>query len=308
MSEIRVNNITNRDGSTGTTVAGIPVVDSNSHFVVPTGRTGQRYVDGGENIVRDGLVLHLDAKYSYPSKTGITATTDSLDPDVYTWYDMSGNESHGQLDRSPKYDTTGGGSLFLNNTPQGSSSTGDADHINIQHQQALPESSESPFTLEAWAKRTGSNGWQTIVSLGPSATQIAFGSDNKIRMGRNGGGGAHNTVTNFTTSVNTWYHVVMTYDGNWTVGGDKVYIYQYINGVSYEDPGPPTNRNANADMGRNGSNNGPRFAIGGYAINNYPFVGELMQGYVSQVRIYNRPLTAAEVLQNYNATKSRYGY
>ena len=66
MSEIRVNNITNREGSAGPSVAGIPVVDSNSHFVVPTGRTGQRYADGGENIVRDGLVLYLDAKYSYP--------------------------------------------------------------------------------------------------------------------------------------------------------------------------------------------------------------------------------------------------
>jgi len=307
MSEIRVNNITNRDGSTGTTVAGIPVVDSTSHFVVPTGRTGQRYVDGGENIVRDGLVLHLDAKYSYPSKTGITSTTDSLDPDVYTWYDMSGNESHGELIRNTKYNATGGESLFLNNTPQGSSSTGvDADYINIQHQQALPESSESPLTLEAWVKVTGVSGWQTIISLGPSGTQMAF-QGATIRMGRNGGGGGHNTVTNFTASANTWYHVVMTYDGNWTVGGDKVYIYQYINGVSYEDPGPPTNRNANADMGRNGSNNGPRFAIGGHAINT-PDIGELMQGYVSQVRIYNRPLTAAEVLQNYNATKSRYGY
>ena len=42
MSEIRVNNITNRDGSTGTTVAGIPVVDSTSHFVVPSGNTAER--------------------------------------------------------------------------------------------------------------------------------------------------------------------------------------------------------------------------------------------------------------------------
>jgi len=42
MSEIRVNNITNRDGSTGTTVAGIPVVDSTSHFVVPSGDTAER--------------------------------------------------------------------------------------------------------------------------------------------------------------------------------------------------------------------------------------------------------------------------
>ena len=42
MSVIKVNNITNRDGSTGTTVAGIPVVDSTSHFVVPSGDTAER--------------------------------------------------------------------------------------------------------------------------------------------------------------------------------------------------------------------------------------------------------------------------
>ena len=103
MSELRVNNITNRDGKTGTVVAGIPQVSSTSHFVPPSGRTGQRYADGGENIVRDGLVLHLDAKYSYPSKTGITATTDSLDPDVYTWYDLSGNGNDGELINGPTY-------------------------------------------------------------------------------------------------------------------------------------------------------------------------------------------------------------
>jgi hypothetical protein len=62
MSEIRVNNITNRDGSTGTTVAGIPVVDSTSHFVVPSGNTAERgsrgrglfgggYVSGRQNTI-----------------------------------------------------------------------------------------------------------------------------------------------------------------------------------------------------------------------------------------------------------------
>ena len=104
MSEIRVNNITNREGSAGPSVAGIPVVDSNSHFVVPTGRTGQRYADGGENIVRDGLVLYLDAKYSYPGASG-------TNPDTYTWYDMSGNENHGELKNGVSYSGLNGGSL-----------------------------------------------------------------------------------------------------------------------------------------------------------------------------------------------------
>ena len=105
MSVLRVNNITNRAGIAGPSVAGIASVSSSSHFVVPTGRTGQRYADEGENIVRDGLVLYLDAKYSYPSKTGIGTTTSgalapansSTDVDVNTWYDMSGNGNDGEL-------------------------------------------------------------------------------------------------------------------------------------------------------------------------------------------------------------------
>ena len=55
MSEIRVNNITNRDGSTGTTVAGIPVVDSNSHFVVPSGDTAERG-SRGRGIIAEGRI------------------------------------------------------------------------------------------------------------------------------------------------------------------------------------------------------------------------------------------------------------
>ena len=42
MSELRVNNITNRDGKRGTVVAGIPQVTSTSHFVPPSGTTAER--------------------------------------------------------------------------------------------------------------------------------------------------------------------------------------------------------------------------------------------------------------------------
>ena len=42
MSVIKVNNITNRDGTSGPVIAGITTVSSTSHLVVPTGHTGQR--------------------------------------------------------------------------------------------------------------------------------------------------------------------------------------------------------------------------------------------------------------------------
>jgi hypothetical protein len=41
--------------------------------------------------------------------------------------------------------------------------------------------------------------------------------------------------------------------------------------------------------------------IGGYFNNNYYFSGS-----VSQFQVYNRALSASEVLQNYNASKSRF--
>ena len=66
MSVIKVNNITSRDGTTGPVIAGIATVSTTSHLVVPTGNTGTRYADGGENIVKNGLVVYLDSKYSYP--------------------------------------------------------------------------------------------------------------------------------------------------------------------------------------------------------------------------------------------------
>jgi hypothetical protein len=42
-------------------------------------------------------------------------------------------------------------------------------------------------------------------------------------------------------------------------------------------------------------------------ISGYDNGGEIWNGNISSVMIYNRALTATEVLQNYNATKSRFG-
>jgi hypothetical protein len=37
------------------------------------------------------------------------------------------------------------------------------------------------------------------------------------------------------------------------------------------------------------------------------FVGQYMVGSIAQGIVYNRVLTSSEILQNYNATKSRFG-
>ena len=57
MSVIKVNNITNRDGTSGPVIAGIVTVSSSSHFVVPTGDTRNR----DPELITSGLTFHIDA-------------------------------------------------------------------------------------------------------------------------------------------------------------------------------------------------------------------------------------------------------
>ena len=84
----------------------------------------------------------------------------------------------------------------------------------------------------------------------------------------------------------TWYNVQFTYDGNT--------VKCWLNGlqvVSYSIAGTLRSSTSNLFIGKN-----PSFAGRNAAI------------YVSQVFIYNRALTDAEIARNYAATKSRYTY
>ena len=94
------------------------------------------------------------------------------------------------------------------------------------------------------------------------------------------------TSTSFMT-VNAWNHIVCTY-----ASGNKI---TYINGVQ-----------AGGLSGITGTLNtgGTNQYIGKYgaAGNNYPFNGR-----IAESRVYNIALSAAQVLQNYNATKGRFG-
>lgn len=291
MSQIRVNNITNRTGIAGPTVAGIASVNSNSHFVVPTGRTGQRYADDGENIVRDGLVLYLDAKHSYPSKTGIGTTTSgvaapagsSTDVDVYTWYDMSGYENNGQLVGGVGYNAANGGSLVFD---------GINDFINCG---ADPELSKS-WTISAFVKSSVSSVTGVILQRsGDFSTGylqnygIYTTTTNKFGLSTSADG--YKGILSTTTMVtNTWYYITGLYDDSAKIL--SIYINGNFEGSSTTlTQNPPTTGAQYVTLG----------AGDGLTASNK------LTGNIAQASIYNRALTAQEVLQNYNALKGRFG-
>lgn len=86
-------------------------------------------------------------------------------------------------------------------------------------------------------------------------------------------------------TVNTWVNIVVTFD---TLNGWKM----YLNGIL--DATNASNKNAAGGSGT--------IYLGAYSAN------YLLNGNIAQALVYNRVLTAAEVLDNFNATKARFGF
>jgi hypothetical protein len=143
-------------------------------------------------------------------------------------------------------------------------------------------------TWEAWVNRTSS---VNSINMFMGRFLPYFGLRNNDILFSNSINSTQRNVysTGFTPSNGTWYHLTFTteYDGTNTTS--KI----YINGV-LNNSGSFTGSQTQHSQG---------FAIGdGRDSGNwYPFNGK-----VSNVKIYDKTLTAAEVLQNFNATKSRF--
>ena len=212
------------------------------------------------NIVRDGLVLLLDAakKDSYPGSGTV-------------WNDISGNGNNGTLTNGPLFNSDNNGNILFDGTN---------DYIPISTFNFPFESSAG--TLSGWAKTntiTGSYRW--IVSYGNAASgQSRF-------IGINGStyffGGYANDITALGVPLSTWFNMVGVYNGTQAM--------LYVNGVLVSGPTAKSwNTVSNtAQLGRQTN------AL------------EYWNGNISNVQIYNRALSVAEVSQNFNALRGRYG-
>jgi hypothetical protein len=146
-------------------------------------------------------------------------------------------------------------------------------------------------TYNAWVNRTSSvNDLNMFMGKG-SLPYFGIRSSNNIIFSNRIGGTQRSLQTPLTSPDNTWYYLSFTqvYDGTNTT------MIIYINGVlaiSATFSGISITSTSTSI-----------FTIGGrFAGDIYPFNGK-----VSQVSVYNRTLSAVEVLQNFNAQKSRFG-
>jgi hypothetical protein len=227
-------------------------------------------------VVTDGLVLFLDAgnKLSYPG----TGTT---------WGDFSGNSNNGTLLNGPTFNTGSGGSIVFD---------GAEDYVTIPYRPSLGLTSQGSINI--WCYPTtlsqglfaGLLGMTTGGNNNEQSYYILWRKQNNNIQAGIQNGGTYNTIqTPLPTSI-SWYNFTLTWNGS------SLNLYQ--NGVSVSTPVAQT---INAQALNSAVAVGGRM-FGGDSGNNGYF-----NGYIPIAQIYNRALTATEVLQNYNATRGKFG-
>ena len=226
------------------------------------------------SIISDGLVLYLDA-----------ANRRSYSGSGNTWYDLSKNFFIASKINSPNYNTTSGGGFTFDGSGTNYFSLDNyASAVNV-----------TSGTVGGWIK----------FNTAPSSTNYVF-----VSYGGNGTGGGFNLYysgldgPNFGICFDYWasiyYGNTLTYANSANYTGRNIYIIAtwnsnliqlYLDGnliVSTNVSGTMTTQNYlrisseyNRTRGVNGS--------------------------VYNFQLYNRALTEQEILQNYNATRKRFG-
>lgn len=209
---------------------------------------------------------------------GLMIHLDALNPESYNgsgsvWYDFSGNSRNATMSNlsSSNWVTLGNTKAFETN-----------DTSNQGFRVAnFPFPQSSGRTYELWFNsKSYSIGWQTWFD--DNATErILFGtSSNTMQIYPD---------LNFTANLQTgvWYHLVYTLD---SAGGSTAKAY--LNGALL---------NSGTYSSAITTGTGTLYILGDPG-------SEITSGYCSIARVYNRPLTSTEILQNYNAQKARHGY
>jgi hypothetical protein len=164
---------------------------------------------------------------------------------------------------------------------------GSNNFVNINHSTSLNLNSE--VTIATWVRPRGSGTFRYITAKSTYGLNVPpyllIGTDNKIEWAVPNGTSYGQVFSNSMLSDNQWYHVAATFDSG---GNQKV----YINGVldnSTTRPSFSLNTNSN------------NLYIGGASH------GQLFNGSIDEVRIYNRSLSPSEIQDLYQA-KAKLNY
>jgi hypothetical protein len=188
-----------------------------------------------------------------------------------TWRDLSRSNNNGTLVNGPTFNSANGGSIVFDGTN---------DYV--------ADSTITPFV-------TGSMSYEIVFKSNSNAGVQPLGSSDIVStipyffLNYNGV-----AIQTYHFGSSPQYFTVQTLSTG-TIG-HFICIRNGLNELNYFNGLPTTGRTLNNSLGNNNGLTG----IGGYP-------GVYLNGNIYTIRTYNRALSAQEVLQNYNATKTRFG-
>jgi hypothetical protein len=197
------------------------------------------------------------------------------------WYDRTANENNASFYNAPVYADTNKGYFEL-------------DGVDSYMQGSIDSSTFSgASSVSCWFKRHSVTSWSGLFSNNVSQTSAVLltfnGTSNQVGINRSGVSAVTigPTLSNY---LNKWIFCTLVLAGSTSGSSILVYVYQDGNlsttgGTLYWD----LNTSSNYYIGRH-----------------YTTATQIHDGYISQVLVHNKALSADEVAQNYNATKGRY--
>ena len=245
-------------------------------------------------VITNGLVLNVDAGFtpSYPT----TGTT---------WYDVSSGGNNGTLTNGPTFSSGNGGNIILDgtddtiSTPIALTSLPALSNFSLEiitkiTQYPQPLSSPNVYGNTTRAGVLFGAAYYSGVALywygnsaGTACTIYSY-----IR-----GADAYRVTSGFSMITNNWYSFTLT--NNYT--GNALSLY--ANGTLIDSVNTAT-QEYNPDLAPSAGNIGfckPQVDGGGELVYSY------LNCAIASAKIYNRALSASEVLQNYKAQKGRFG-
>lgn len=222
-------------------------------------------------VVQNGLVLYYDVgnSASYPG-SGTTI------------FDLSPSGFHGTLVNGPTYSATNGGSLVFNGI-----------NSYIDTNQAL---SSEEYTLIAWFKASDVTLFRMLFS---KETPAGLPWNYRLWLFQTTGYPVGDIAKTGASSQVTYSQNLA--DGNWhmlafsrNITTDKLNLYLDGNLINSQTDAMPAGTIINSQE--------VWIGFSAFSGGSYPFLGN-----IGSALIYNRPLTDAEILNNFRATKTRFG-
>ena len=244
---------------------------------LPPAYGGSIYFDSGDYI-NYGISVDWAFDVDGISTGSITLNIDANDIASYsgtgfTWTDLSGNANNGTLINSPYWDSGPPGYFNFNGVNQ---------YATVAGANIIPQSA---YTKMVWFKINTFSADNNLVSSDNGGHFMYFNQTNTLYAGHSNVLPYNSFGSVATFNTDTWYCAVVTFS---VANGIKLYVNGVLDteNLSYQTP-----------HNQNGNTNIACFGIG----------GNLLNGKIGRVLCYGRELTAGQVLQNFNATRNRYG-